>query len=108
MATATALEPADWVFPALRETGVLVTHVEAGSPAARAGLQESDLIVAFDGKAISDPNELRWLASIAGVNKVTALRVARGDRVFDLQVTLGELTEPELCIRGGSLAARHP
>ncbi len=51
------------------------------------------MILAFDGKLISDPNELRWLASIAGVSKSASVRVARGERVFDLHVTLGELSE---------------
>jgi serine protease Do len=51
------------------------------------------VIVAFDGKSVSDPNELRWLASIAGVNKVATVQVSRAGRVFDLRVTLGELPE---------------
>jgi serine protease Do len=49
------------------------------------------VIIGFEGKPISDPNELRWLASIAGVNKTVTLRVARLERIFDLRVTLGEL-----------------
>jgi serine protease Do len=71
--------------------GAWVKSVEAGGPADRAGLAADDVVVAFDGKPISDPNELRWLASIAGVNKTVTLRVARGAREFELRVTLGEL-----------------
>jgi len=74
--------------------GAWVTRVLAGGPAERAGLAPDDVIVAFDGKPISDPNELRWLASIAGVSKVATIRVARADRVFELRVTLGELPMP--------------
>jgi serine protease Do len=74
--------------------GAWVKSVLGGGPADRAGLAPDDVIIAFDGKAICDPNELRWLASIAGVSKVTQVRVARGERVFDLRVTLGELSEP--------------
>ncbi len=73
--------------------GAWVKGILPGSPADRAGLANDDVILSFDGKTISDPNELRWLASIAGVNKVVALKVARGDRVFELRVTLGELPE---------------
>lgn len=73
--------------------GAWVRDLIRGGPADRAGLAVDDVIVAFEGKPISDPNELRWLASIAGVNKVVALKVARGDRVFELRVTLGELSE---------------
>lgn len=73
--------------------GAWVKSVLAGSPADRAGIAPDDVIIGFDGKLISDPNELRWLASIAGVNKVVTLRIARFERVFDVRVTLGELPD---------------
>jgi serine protease Do len=73
--------------------GAWVTRVIVGGPAERAGLSADDVIVAFDGKPIEGPNELRWLASIAGVNKVATVRVARSERTFDLRVTLGELAD---------------
>ena len=73
--------------------GAWVKFVVPGGPAERAGIAPDDVIVAFDGKPISDPNELRWLASIAGVSKSASVRIARGERVFDLRVTLGELAE---------------
>ncbi|MFO0762179.1 MAG: trypsin-like peptidase domain-containing protein, partial [Byssovorax sp.] len=75
--------------------GALVTRVLPGSPAERAGLAADDVIMAFDGKPILGPNELRWLASIAGVNKVAPVKVARGEREFELRVTLGELPAPD-------------
>jgi serine protease Do len=73
--------------------GAWVKSVLAGGPADRAGVSPDDVILAFDGLSITDPNELRWLASIAGVNKVVTLRIARLDRVFDVRVTLGELQD---------------
>lgn len=73
--------------------GAWVKTVVAGGPADRAGIAPDDVILGFEGKAISDPNELRWLASIAGVNRTVTLRVARFERVFDVRITLGELPE---------------
>ncbi|XXX74976.1 trypsin-like peptidase domain-containing protein [Sorangium sp. So ce134] len=73
--------------------GAWVKTVVAGGPADRAGIAPDDVIIGFEGKPISDPNELRWMASIAGVNKVVTLRVARLERVFDVRLTLGELPE---------------
>ena len=73
--------------------GAWVKTVVAGGPAERAGIAPDDVIIGFEGKAISDPNELRWMASIAGVNKTVTLRVARLERVFDVRLTLGELPE---------------
>ncbi len=71
--------------------GAWVKSVLPGGPAERAGISPDDVIVAFEGKTIEGPNELRWLASIAGVNKVAGVHIARGDRVFEVQVKLGEL-----------------
>lgn len=88
----------EWVNPIQAERlkrpdrkGAWVKSLVPGGPADRAGLAPDDVILAFDGKSISDPNELRWLASIAGVNKVVTLKIARLERVFELRVTLGEL-----------------
>lgn len=75
--------------------GAWVKSVLSGGPADRAGVAPDDVIVGFEGKNISDPNELRWLASIAGVNKAAMVRIARGDRVFDLRLTLGELPQTD-------------
>jgi len=74
--------------------GAKVTRLLHGKAAEKAGLAVGDIILAFDGKPIADLHELRWLASIAGVNKTVSLKVARGQRVFDMRVTLGELEEP--------------
>jgi len=73
--------------------GAWVQNVRPGSPADRAGIAADDVIIAFNGKSIADPDELRWLASIAGVGANVTVTVARLDRVFDVRVTLGELAE---------------
>jgi serine protease Do len=73
--------------------GAWVKEVIPGGPADKAGLAPDDVIVAFDGKPVSGPDELRWLASIAGVSKVVALRIARQERLFDVRVALSELRD---------------
>ncbi len=75
--------------------GAWIKYVMPGSPAERAGLAANDVIVAFEGEPIDSPNELRWLASIAGVGRPITLRVARLERSFDLKVTLGELQDAD-------------
>jgi serine protease Do len=75
------------------ENGALVRVVVPGGPADRAGLQVDDVIQAFDGEALTGPERLRWVASLAGVGKPATLRVVRGGRTFDLKVTLVELPE---------------
>ncbi len=73
--------------------GAWVQNVRPGSAGDRAGIAADDVIIAFDRKSIADPDELRWLASIAGVGANVTVTVARLDRVFDVRVTLGELSE---------------
>jgi serine protease Do len=71
--------------------GAWVKDVLPGGPADKAGIAPDDVILAFDGKPIASPDELRWLASIAGVSKVITLRIARLERLFDVRVSLSEL-----------------
>lgn len=73
--------------------GAWVVDVRPGSGADKAGIAPDDVIVAFDGKPIRDPNELRWLASIAGVGKTVNVRVSRGTRTFEVRVTMQALPE---------------
>lgn len=73
--------------------GAWVMRVQPGGPADRAGVAPDDVIIAFNGKPIADPNELRWLASIAGVGATSLVRVSRQDRVFDVKVTLAAKPE---------------
>lgn len=73
--------------------GAWVVDVRAGSGADRAGIAADDVITMLDGKPIRDPNELRWLASIAGVGRTVTVRIARGGRTFDVKATLGALLE---------------
>jgi len=71
--------------------GAWIKMVQPGGGADRAGLQAEDIILTFDGKVVPDPNQLRWLASLAGVGKTVTVRVQRLDKVFDVRVTLGAL-----------------
>ncbi|MFO1055714.1 MAG: DegQ family serine endoprotease [Dongiaceae bacterium] len=58
------------------EDGVLVNAVQPDSPAAKAELQQGDIITAFDGKAVKDPKALaRAVADAHGSDaKITVMR----------------------------------
>lgn len=75
--------------------GALVRLVLPGGPANRAGLQVDDVILDFEGRAIAGPEQLRWLASLAGVGKAVTVKVLRGKREMTVKLTLSELPSAE-------------
>lgn len=73
------------------EHGVLVTGLESGSPAARAGLREGDVIVAFGGTAVSNIDELHRLLAGSVIGVPTPISIIRHTEKFELTVTPVEL-----------------
>jgi serine protease Do len=75
--------------------GVLVTEVVDGSPAAKAGLREGDVVVSLDGAELRDSNKLRNTVAMRGAGKIAELAVLRGKEHKTVKVTLGELPEQD-------------
>ena len=65
--------------------GLLVREVEDGSPAARAGIAQGDLIVSVAGKTVTDADEL--LEAIATAGDSYEVKIVRGTE--DRTVTVG-------------------
>ena len=59
-------------------TGALVASVVANSPAARAGLKSSDLIVAIDGQTVDDPNAFDYRFATRPLGGTSQSRCAAG------------------------------
>ena len=75
--------------------GALVSTVASGSPAERAGVRAGDVITAFNGTAVADPNALRNVVARTPPGSDATLTVWRDGREEQLRVRLGELrTEP--------------
>ncbi|HSI81682.1 MAG TPA: trypsin-like peptidase domain-containing protein [Solirubrobacterales bacterium] len=72
--------------------GVLVRAVEGGTPAARAGLERGDLIVAAAGADLEGIDALH--EAIAGAPGRLALTVVRGAEEREVEVDLGAEKEP--------------
>ena len=61
-------------------SGVRVMSVEAGSPAARVGVHEGDVIVGLDGMAIASVDALHQALDASRVNRDCVLKLIRGVR----------------------------
>src|SRR3989344_5148052 len=61
-----------------------------GSPAAKAGLKEKDIIVSCNGEEITDDKTIQDFLEEMEVGKVLNLKVMRGKKKFDAKVTLTE------------------
>ncbi len=74
--------------------GALVTDVPEG-PAADAGMEAGDVIVSFDGSAVSDTRELVRRVGNAEIGTTVDVTVVRDGDEVDLSVTLGRREEAE-------------
>jgi serine protease Do len=75
--------------------GVLVTGVEAGSPADRAGLETGDVIRRYNGEAIDDSAELPRLVAATKPGAEAKLEVWRAGAAQQMRVTVGEFLTAE-------------
>src|SRR5205085_3698531 len=71
--------------------GALVSNVDEGSPAARAGLKQGDVITQFNGKAVADNNQLRNDVAATTPGSTVSMQVLRNGRTDNLTATVGEL-----------------
>ena len=69
--------------------GAIVTDVNADSPAAEAGLQEDDIVIACNDDAIASADGLIIAAREHEIGETVTLTVVRGDETIDVEVTLG-------------------
>ena len=73
--------------------GALVMDVVERSPADRAGFQQGDVIVSYDGKDVPGPADLPRLVASTPIGKEVSLRVIREGRSLDIKVTIREFRE---------------
>ncbi|SHL77553.1 Do/DeqQ family serine protease [Bradyrhizobium lablabi] len=101
------------VTPEIAETlglrlpsGALVSSVVANSPAARAGLKLSDLIVAIDGQTVDDPNAFDYRFATRPLGGTSQIDVQRAGKAIKLAVPLE--TAPDAGRNEIALTTRSP
>jgi Do/DeqQ family serine protease len=86
--------------------GALVASVEDGSPAAKAGLKQGDVITQFNGKDVADNNQLRNRVANTLPGTKVPVTVLRDGRTETMDVTLGELETSKSNARRNSSGER--
>jgi Do/DeqQ family serine protease len=83
------------VTPEIAETlgiktpsGALVANVTPNSPAAKAGLKLSDLVVGVDGQTVEDPNGFDYRFATRPLGGTAQIDVQRGGKPVKLTITL--------------------
>src|SRR5690242_15777811 len=83
------------VTPEIAETlglklpnGALVANVVANSPAARAGLKPSDLVIAVDGQTVEDPNAFDYRFATRPLGGSAQIDVQRGGKTVKVTIPL--------------------
>jgi len=78
----------------IQPSGVLITTIESGSPAARAGLHPGDIIVAFDGQPVHGIDDLHRLLTGDRIGTTTTVAAVRKAERLDLPITAAETAKP--------------
>jgi serine protease Do len=71
--------------------GIVVGDVSSDSPAQKAGIQRGDIILAVNGKTVSDSNQLRMSISMMQPGTELKLKMLRNGAEHDTTVRLAEM-----------------
>ena len=82
-----------------RPRGALVNSVEKGSPADKAGVQATDVIVKFNGKNVEASGDLPRIVGGTRPGSKAELEVWRKGQTRTLSLTIGELQEERVAAR---------
>jgi Do/DeqQ family serine protease len=73
--------------------GAVVGSTITGSPAAQAGLQQGDVIVAYDSTPVDDYRHVQRLVAETRVGKSVTLQIVRKKQKMDVAVTIAEVPD---------------
>jgi serine protease Do len=74
--------------------GALVSRMNRGSEAFDAGLRPGDVIVGFNGQAISDPGQFSRLVADAKVGATATVRVLRNGKAMEFKLPIVSTSKP--------------
>ncbi|MET0014505.1 MAG: DegQ family serine endoprotease [Sedimenticola sp.] len=75
--------------------GAIVAKVLPGSPAEKAGLQQGDVILTFNGRKLYNSSMLPPMVGSSRIDKPATLEILRAGKRKTIKVTIGELPEDD-------------
>lgn len=90
-------------FGAPKDAGVLVSDVESGTPAAKAGLEVGDVITEIDGKRVESSRDLSRGIRSRKAGETVQIDIVRGRAARKISVTVEEREARERTIDLGDL-----
>ncbi len=97
---------AKW-FNVNQSQGVLVASVVPDTPAAKAGLQKDDVIVAYDGNPVTEAGSFRSHIATTPAGKTVDLTIVRDGKKMDKEVTIGTMKDNEMTPSGKMQPEAH-
>jgi len=73
--------------------GALVSQVVPGGPADKAGIEQGDVIVSFDGRMVDDSKDLPRIVASTTVGKTVTVKLLRDGKEVEGQAKVGEMEE---------------
>jgi serine protease Do len=75
--------------------GAIVTDVVPGGPAEKAGVEQGDIIVNYDGKSIENVTQLRNLVAATNPGSSVKVTVLRNQKEMELSLTVEDLNKAQ-------------
>jgi serine protease Do len=89
-------------------TGALVASVTGDSPAAKAGIQDGDIILKFDGKEVSNMRGLPRIVAQTPIGKEVDVEILRKGQKMNLRVAVARLVEDEDAAKAAAVPKEAP
>ena len=84
-------------------SGALISAVEKGSPAEKAGVRPSDVILKFDGKVVNSSADLPRIVAATKPGSKVSVQLWRKGNTLDISLVVGEIKdEGTVAQRGGN------
>jgi serine protease Do len=87
-------------------SGILLSDVKPGTPAAKAGLIRGDVVLKVDGKVVDTSGQFRNMIAASGARHTVHLDLVRDGKAVGADVALGEMPESDAAAAAGPSSAQ--